>query len=299
MKKEFEKVDKLLDKREKEINKQVLNYYRETLKEIRSRIAYYNEKGLFNQADMFKYNRITKLEDAIVKEIGKLTGKTNRTLQSSLINMYQDSYLRTAFILENEAKVNLGFTLLNTETIKKVVGNPFDRIGWKDRNKVNQAEMVRKLKEEISNGLIQGKSYRDISKNVKNRLNIGADKSIRIVQTESHRIKEDSRFEGMKKAESKGVNMKKRWLSTLDSRTRDRHRRLDGETIGIDETYSNGLMYPGDPRGRAKEVINCRCTQVSIIEGYEPKVRRARDKQGKGEIIEYENYEEWRKGRVD
>ena len=38
------------------------------------------------------------------------------------------------------------------------------------------------------------------------------------------------------------------------------HVSLEGETVGINETFSNGLRYPRDPEdGRPEEVINCRC----------------------------------------
>ena len=38
------------------------------------------------------------------------------------------------------------------------------------------------------------------------------------------------------------------------------HVELEGETVAIDEPFSNGLMYPRDPNdGRPEEVIRCRC----------------------------------------
>ena len=40
----------------------------------------------------------------------------------------------------------------------------------------------------------------------------------------------------------------------------DRHMGLDGEEVGIDEPFSNGLMYPGDEAGEADQVINCMCS---------------------------------------
>lgn len=43
-------------------------------------------------------------------------------------------------------------------------------------------------------------------------------------------------------------------------RTRESHRRVDGEIRELDEKFSNGLMFPGDPNGSAAEVVNCRCT---------------------------------------
>jgi HK97 family phage portal protein len=35
---------------------------------------------------------------------------------------------------------------------------------------------------------------------------------------------------------------------------------IDGETVGIDEPFSNGLAYPGDPSGGADEVAGCTCS---------------------------------------
>ena len=53
--------------------------------------------------------------------------------------------------------------------------------------------------------------------------------------------------------------MVKQWDSTLDARTRDSHAQIDGEIKELDEKFSNGLMFPGDPNGAAAEVVNCRC----------------------------------------
>lgn len=52
----------------------------------------------------------------------------------------------------------------------------------------------------------------------------------------------------------------KEWIAARDNRTRDEHVGRDGEISGIDEPFSGGLMYPGDPGGAAADVINCRCT---------------------------------------
>jgi hypothetical protein len=67
-------------------------------------------------------------------------------------------------------------------------------------------------------------------------------------------------------AKETGLNLQKEWLETQDGRTRATHKHMPegigGERKGMDEPYSNGLMYPGDPGGKAGEVIQCRCTEV-------------------------------------
>ena len=62
-----------------------------------------------------------------------------------------------------------------------------------------------------------------------------------------------------------GLKCKKEWVATLDERTRDRHAEMDGEPAELDQPFSNGLMFPGDPDGPPEEIINCRCTEVHIF----------------------------------
>jgi len=63
-------------------------------------------------------------------------------------------------------------------------------------------------------------------------------------------------------AKASGLPLVKEWLATRDGRTRESHVAIDGQRKPLDEPYSNGLMFPGDARGPAGEVINCRCTEI-------------------------------------
>ena len=60
------------------------------------------------------------------------------------------------------------------------------------------------------------------------------------------------------------------WLATDDTRTRPTHHEADGQRTLLSEPFRVGgaqLLYPGDPRGPAQEVINCRCTFLPITLG--------------------------------
>jgi len=61
-----------------------------------------------------------------------------------------------------------------------------------------------------------------------------------------------------------GVLINKEWISAGDGKERPTHAELNGEQVDMNEPFSNGLMYPGDPSGDAGEVINCRCTFLQI-----------------------------------
>jgi HK97 family phage portal protein len=67
-------------------------------------------------------------------------------------------------------------------------------------------------------------------------------------------------------ASASGLVTARQWLAASDARVRDSHVELDGHTTnGMDDPYPNGLMYPGDPSGPARESINCRCVETYVL----------------------------------
>jgi hypothetical protein len=58
-------------------------------------------------------------------------------------------------------------------------------------------------------------------------------------------------------AYSEGVKPTKTWITGANPRPE--HAAMDGETVGIDEQFSNGLDWPGSG-GDADEVAGCNCT---------------------------------------
>jgi SPP1 gp7 family putative phage head morphogenesis protein len=79
----------------------------------------------------------------------------------------------------------------------------------------------------------------------------------RIARTETIGATNLGAYEAIKQS---GLVARKEWIATLDERTRDSHDNIDGESVELDDTFSNGLKYPGDPDGELSEFINCRCT---------------------------------------
>ena len=119
-----------------------------------------------------------------------------------------------------------------------------------------------------------------------------------------------ARLDGMYRASDIGVKVQKQWRATLDNRTRDSHRSIDGETIDIDDTFGNGLKYPREPGGALSEICNCRCRlrYVTPYTKYETRSARLGEVRGSykkdssfrgTKSIEIENmsYAEWMQWR--
>lgn len=136
----------------------------------------------------------------------------------------------------------------------KVVEGYYNHLG------VNYAKLKKTITQEISRGIASSLPYRDIARNINNASQSGLSNAKRIARTEGHRIQQTSTRDAQLAAKAKGADVVKQWDAALDGRTRDSHARVDGEIRELDEKFSNGLMFPGDPSGRPEEVINCRCT---------------------------------------
>ncbi|MGG4207028.1 phage minor head protein [Paenibacillus jamilae] len=87
----------------------------------------------------------------------------------------------------------------------------------------------------------------------------------RVSRTMSTAAANGGKLEGWKQSEiAKG----KKWRSAAGTRTRKSHRKANGQVVPLDEPFKVGdskLMYPGDPSGEAKEIVNCRCTMQFVL----------------------------------
>ena len=70
---------------------------------------------------------------------------------------------------------------------------------------------------------------------------------------------------GQQVAVEREVRVVKTWNAS-SSNPRSSHAQMDGETVGIDELFSNGMNAPGDPAGGADEVAGCMCGLTITVE---------------------------------
>lgn len=280
--------NKALDKIGSQAEKEMLKAYSGSLKEIRATLGKYYQNYDMTMDEMQKFDRLKNLEAEVTKAYLQTSGKSEEIIRNQLTNQYTEGYYRAAFIAEKEVGVNLSYTMLNQDSIHRALTNRISGLAWTERMGVNRTEAVVQIRQSIARGLIQGEPYKDMANRIGERLEVDMNKSLRIARTEGHRVVEESNYDSLKHAEEEGVIAKKMWVASIDSSTRDSHADLDGEKVGIDEPFSNGLMYPGEASGEPEEIINCRCTTVTVFEGMEPSARRIG-----GEMTEYKTYREW------
>jgi hypothetical protein len=61
---------------------------------------------------------------------------------------------------------------------------------------------------------------------------------------------------------AKQSGLRKKTWKVNSSNPRPEHQAMNGETVGIEEVFSNGMRWPGDPAGGADNNANCQCSAV-------------------------------------
>lgn len=90
----------------------------------------------------------------------------------------------------------------------------------------------------------------------------------RIARTEINSAANWGHYEGANTiSKTTGLVLQKVWMAVGDQRTRDTHDAIDGERVMNDQTFTNGLRFPGDPSGPADEIVMCRCTFAHEVIG--------------------------------
>lgn len=119
---------------------------------------------------------------------------------------------------------------------------------------------AKKVNAELLQSIQKGESIPKLAKRLQTVTDMNKNAAIRNARTMVTSAENVGRVNSMKDLENQGIGMRKRWIATLDTRTRDTHNELNGEAIPVNETFWNGLKYPGDYNGSPGEVYNCRCT---------------------------------------
>jgi len=122
-------------------------------------------------------------------------------------------------------------------------------------------EVANDLRAELSRGIINGEGITKLKKRVTKVFNVGNNRASMIARTETNRAENNGRLLAMK---SSGMDYKKQWLTHEDDRTSELCKRLDGQTIGLDDNFkdsSSGWEGQSPPSH-----VNCRSTMIFIEE---------------------------------
>ncbi len=119
-------------------------------------------------------------------------------------------------------------------------------------------DIYKKIQGSLLEGLNKGETMQKLTKRVLMELpTVGKDRAFIIAQAETQAAYGESSFHSIKQSGFKT----KRWETCNDELVREAHRKCKAQgAIPIDQSFDNGLMYPGDlGSSKIDECIGCRC----------------------------------------
>lgn len=226
-------------------------------------------------------------------------------IEGYMPEVYASAFNFGTYEIEHEALLSTSFTLYDRQTVERLLKGEDEiipPIGGVAAEAVRAGKIQRWNEEQIQSvmlqGVLQGESIPKIAKRLEEVGETSHKAAIRDARTITNGVENAGHLDSYKRAEKMGIQCKKKWLATLDGRTRHWHRLLDGQTAEMDKPFQSELgeiMYPGDPTAHPGDIYNCRCRIVSEIKGFEvdftdPSIRRM---DGLGDM----SYDEWKEQR--
>lgn len=256
---------------------------------------------------------------SMVDELSRKATQANElaiaALNDTLPGIYAENANYAAYTIDRAVRRDTAFTLVDEDTVRNLmmnqsmeaVGSVYTRT---DRAtaaggrllpeitfpKVDRPRDYRwnrqRFTSAITQGVLQGESIPNIVKRTRGIFGSNMAAAVRAARTATTSAENAGRISSYERAEGIGISMRQQWVATLDMRTRESHRKLDGEKVEVGEAFQTDLgpiRFPGDPLAEPELCYNCRCTLIAAVEGFdmEKAKRYAAFPKGMG-------YEDWK-----
>lgn len=222
---------------------------------------------------------------AIIEE---LYSNVEKYMLDNLGESYGNVYYQNIYNIQKYAGVGTAFTRLNENTIEQVLMKPW-KYGYFSKNWLDSKnDLITELTDAMTKVFFYGQTRDEAIKAFQKRMDVSKFRASRIILTEHANICGQASFDSYKETHVE----KYQFVATLDLRTSDVCRSLDGEVVNIKDREV-GINYP--PLHPF-----CRSTTIPYLEDINEIMKRvARDTEGNVyEVPATMKYDEWYKNYV-
>lgn len=263
LKREKEVFEKLLTDEESVI-KDLEKSFQRALQDIETKIKILQADEM-TQSKIYQIQYQRALKAQIEGIVEKLHGDNFTSIQQYLNECYTNAFVGTMYALHGQgmpvlAPIDQDAAVRAVMTDSKINEGLYEALG------VDAKALKKSIQREISVGLSSGATYAEITRNISFATGAPLSRAKTIVRTEGHRVQQASSADARDAAKAQGCSVVKQWDSTLDGKTRDTHRELDGQIRETDKPFESSsgrkARYPGD-FGDPAEDCNCRCVALT------------------------------------
>ena len=244
--------------------------------------------------------------DSVATSLLHANQQANDMIEGKKRAVFGENATFQAYSIEHDAGMDLSFGIYDSATVTRLIKEQPELLPRRVVNGVKDKAWNRtKIANAVTQGIIQGEGIPEIAQRIARQ--VGSDNMeamTRYARTAMTGAQNAGRIEMLHEARAIGINVKKKWLATLDSRTRDAHRNLDGQVQEIDKPFKSDLGdidYPGDFHAHPANVYNCRCTLIYEYPEYMPQNAQRRaynEDRTESTLIPDMTYREWKAWKI-
>ena len=247
-------------------------------------------KQLESASLLHRIDRLQALKMQIDNQIEALAAYKEQGLNKTLGEVFEESYYRNIFDVQQMMGQGSAFAVLDERKIKQAISKPwrYDGKTFSDSIWENKEKLKYSLERTLTQGIIRGSAPRKIAEAIAKETGRELYAAKRLVLTESAKMAELASEEGYRELGVKEIEI----VVALDERTCEVCGEMDGKHFPLDK--SEGLTPPFHP--------NCRCTTVPYFndEFTQGEERATKDEDGKTYYVPGNmTYREWREKYVD
>lgn len=179
-----------------------------------------------------------------------LTDQKQITIYDVLENQYRDGYFRNVFEVQSGIGFGVDFTAPDEKAVRRAVMKSWSKNNFSDLIWGQEKQLAKELREALTTGLIRGDSIDQMTKRLTGRMEVSQSNARRLVRTETAHIHEQAALDAYTEC---GIDYYE-FLATLDRRTSEKCREMDGKVCPIKDAKVGENYPPLHP--------NCRSTTV-------------------------------------
>lgn len=267
----------------------------------------YTEKDYqqWRLAQIGRGKRFEALRDRVAERMTHANEVAAAYINDTTPGLYSLNRNYAAYTIEQQVGADVGFDLWDEQTVKRLIVEQPDLMPYYPPKRavkrgIDLAWGKRQITAQVTSGILQGESIKHLADRLQTNIpNMNRDSAIRAARTAVTGAQNAGRQDSYDAAVKIGIEMEKRWLATLDGRTRHDHAMADGQTVAEDKPFTVGgyeLMYPGDPSGPWHEIYNCRCTMIAKVKGVDMSDALRRDRWGVLPNMTFAQWENQKRG---
>lgn len=274
---------------------QLLNTLRErtSIEELRQRLQSSSQKQeiadllaeLEAPAYQARIQRLQELQTQIDLVMQQVYKQEQAITTAHYIQLAEEAYNRSIFDIQQRTGFGFSFSHIDQKQVDKVLKSKWSGMNYSERVWRNTRAVAQEVKEALLVNLITGRTERETAEMLTKKFAGGSSKARRLIRTESCYLSNQLEMESYKEC---GVE-KYRYLATLDLRTSEICRELDGKVFLVKDQQPGKNCPPMHPW--------CRSTTIAVIseKSLNGMKRRARDPvTGKTYLVPASmNYREW------